>query len=375
MGSEFLLYGYGLVCLSMLVFNILYSAYLRTEGKRAARRNKRVRTLAVPAMAGITDHTSLPPWHIRRMERLLARVNNLLTFDHYLHTLDEKTARQYLQCIAPVLLRLCSVYQKRREETQGAYFCHFIANWGQYLDRETSRLMARQILSFVHRKSLYSRVNGLKAICTLGDADILLDALSFFSRSAQEGLPVHEKIMVEALLTFRGNAGAFIDRLWQQFEQYPAAMQRMILDYIRFQSGDYSEQMLSILQDEKRDKEVRLSAIRYFGRYPDERARDTLLRLVQEEDLARWEYAAISASSLAHYPGRDTVRALSQAMHSANWYVRYNSAASLEQLGFDYEDLLGEAAANDRYAREMLTYRLERRRLQEEQGRKEAATV
>ena len=60
MGSEFLLYGYGLVCLSMLVFNILYSAYLRTEGKRAARRNKRVRTLAVPAMAASQTIRPLP---------------------------------------------------------------------------------------------------------------------------------------------------------------------------------------------------------------------------------------------------------------------------------------------------------------------------
>ena len=59
-------------------------------------------------------------------------------------------------------------------------------------------------------------------------------------------------------------------------------------------------------------------------------------------------------------------------MHSPNWYVRYNSATSLEKLGFDYEDLLGGAAGSDRYAREMLTYRLETRRLTAEEGKKEA---
>ena len=29
MGSEVLIYGYGLVCLSMLAFNLIYSLYLR----------------------------------------------------------------------------------------------------------------------------------------------------------------------------------------------------------------------------------------------------------------------------------------------------------------------------------------------------------
>ena len=34
MGAEILLYGYGLVCLSMLVFNLLYSLHLRSGDRR-----------------------------------------------------------------------------------------------------------------------------------------------------------------------------------------------------------------------------------------------------------------------------------------------------------------------------------------------------
>ena len=43
MGAEFLLYGYGLVCVSMLVFNLLYSFYLRAGDRRVTRREDRLR--------------------------------------------------------------------------------------------------------------------------------------------------------------------------------------------------------------------------------------------------------------------------------------------------------------------------------------------
>ena len=121
--------------------------------------------------------------------------------------------------------------------------------------------------------------------------------------------------------------------------------------------------MLQILLDNSQDKELRFSAIRYFGRYPDPAARPALLEFVRDPDILRWEFAAISASSLARYPGQEVVDALMRAMHSPNWYVRFNASASLEAQGVSYEEML-RAVGSDRYAREMLTYRLESRRLE-----------
>ena len=58
--------------------------------------------------------------------------------------------------------------------------------------------------------------------------------------------------------------------------------------------------------------------------------------------------------------------ALLRAMHSPNWYVRYNASTSLEAHGLTYEEMLEVLAGDDRYAREMLSYRLESRRLEEQ---------
>ena len=58
-------------------------------------------------------------------------------------------------------------------------------------------------------------------------------------------------------------------------------------------------------------------------------------------------------------------------MHSANWYVRFNASASLEAHGLSYEQMLHGTVGEDRYAREMLAYRLEARRLMAEPGQRE----
>ena len=140
--------------------------------------------------------------------------------------------------------------------------------------------------------------------------------------------------------------------------------------------------MLALLQDDSRNKELHFPAIRYLGRYPYEPARALLLCLARDDDPVRWEYEAVSAAALAGYTGQDVQEALVQALQSPNWYVRYNASASLERQGLSYKSLLGRLRADDRYAREMLTYRLEQRRLEQQAqtanaqpARREAAPV
>lgn len=368
MGSEVLIYGYGLVCLSMLAFNLIYSLYLRGAGRRTRRRKEHMAAVVVPALSG----SRVPEGHTERMADMLRQVKDLLALDDYLQTLPEEIAGEYITRIAGIFPGLAKYYDGR-DDMFCAYFSYFVQRWGRYMTVERRKL-AQTISLYANKNSLYCRINALKALCTLGDAEVLLDALVYLAAENEEDFPINDKIVVELLLKFEGDSREFIELIWDRFERFPPLHQRALLDYIRFKSGDYSNKMLDILTDTGRDKELRLSAIRYFTRYPDERARTSLLGFVSDKDPANWEYAAIAASALAEYPGEDSVDVLSEAMHSSNWYVRSNSAESLEKLGFRYEDLLGKAAAEDRYAREMLTYRLETRMLNAERDKaKEAA--
>ena len=243
---------------------------------------------------------------------------------------------EYTIQFQPVFLYLATVYLKR-EETQAAYYCYFLSRHWNQRHRQMDQIQ-QVILSYLQKNSLYCRINALKALCAFGSPESLVSALLELGKGTES--PLHEKVITEALLTYTGNCDDLIGRLWVRFDQFTLHIQRSILDYIRFQSGKYGPQLLQILQDPQQNKELRFAAIRYFGRYPDPGAKETLLAMIADQDPAHWEFAAISASSLAGYPGQEVVDGLLHAMSSPNWYVRYNASASLEAHGLDYEQLL-----------------------------------
>lgn len=369
MGAEILLYGYGAVCLSMLVFNVLYGLRLRSDDRRMGAKAENLRRRVTEQLARLQENSSGPAQtvqvsHLTWMRRHLSHINDLLAFDHLLEELDEQSAayQSYMEQMKPVFLYLATVYWKR-ESTQAAYFCYFLARHKLRRHMELDQIQ-QVVLSYLKKDSLYCKINAWKALCSFGSPSVIVKALQELGGGEENQL--HEKVITEALLTYTGNSAELIETLWARLESISLPIQRAVLDYIRFQSGNYCDRMLEILRDERRDKELRLSAIRYFGRYPDPSARPLLLGFLQDRDPTRWEFSAISASALARYEGRDVVDALLRAMNSSNWYTRSNAAASLEAHGLSYEEMLQVLGGGDRYAREMLTYRLKAKQLEEE---------
>lgn len=368
MGAEILLYGYGLVCLSMLGFNLFYGLYLRSDDRRLEVRMGRIRRRVTAQLQSLQEDSSGVPQtvqasHLAWMRRRLSHVNYLLTFDRLLDELDSRSPayQSYLRQMQPVFLYLATVYWKR-ESTQAAYFCYFLARHKLRRHLELDQIQ-QVILSYLRKDSLYCKINAWKALCSFGSPSVIVAALQELGDGDESQL--HEKVITEALLTYTGDPAELIETLWARLERFSIPIQRAVLDYIRFQSGDYSAPMLEILRDSRRDKELRLSAIRYFGRYPAPQARPILLAFLEDRDPTHWEFSAISASSLAGYGGQEVVDALLRAMNSSNWYIRSNAAASLEAHGLTYEEMLQVLHGDDRYAREMLAYRLKARQLEE----------
>ncbi len=355
MGSEIFLYGYGFVCISMLIYNILYNFYSRSSNQRLEKHAEKFSKRIQAQLQNRVKEGTVEPSHQKYMRRKLSKITQLLAFEHFLEEeADPEENGVYLQEMRGVFQQLADIY-RRRESTQAAYFCYFLSHHAKALETKELR---EKMVSYMEKDSLYCRVHALKALCAFVDALLLMER--------KQGAELHEKVIVEILLIFQGEADLLIECLWKDIKQFSVRIQRALLDYIRFQSGKYGDEMLAIMENEALDKELRFAAIRYFGKYPDPRAKDTLLSFTRDLDSLKWEFTAISASSLARYEGTDVIEALIAAMHSANWYVRYNAAASLEAQGLSYGQLLEVLQGDDRYARDMLAYRLEVRKMMQE---------
>lgn len=363
MGAEYVLYFYGIVCCGMIVFNVAYAILLRGNDSRMKRRILVLREATERQLERLERGETLDERYVRKLRRKLCRVRNLIAFDRVLRELDQNggtpALHTYRTQLQPCFLYLAFVYRKR-ETTQAAYFSYFLS---RYMEQAHMPIQTMQevLLSFIGRNDLYCRVNGLQALYTFGSVDHILAALSL---QDQGSVFLHEKILTEGLLSFTGDHQELIARLWERLDTFTPRTRLAILNYIRFQSGDYGAEMFVIMENPTRDKELRLSAIRYFGRYSHPEALEPLLAFVRDDDPEHWEYATVSASALAHYSGQQVIDALKGALHSSNWYVRAAASASLEALGVNYEDMIDIVTGNDRYAREIMTYRLEARRIQ-----------
>lgn len=339
---------------------------LKGSNHRLKKRSKKFEKSVLEQIERIKDGKEVRPKHFSYLENKLSHVHKLMAFDRALESVlqnDEPAAAEYMCLLQPVMLYLAEVYQKR-ENLQSAYFAYFIEkhNLKKYMNMdETQKVM----IKYMKKDSLYCRINTLQALYTFGNEESIIEAISILDIS---DCFMHEKILTDGLLSYTGDHDILIHKLWGRIDDFSERVQLSILNYIRFKSGNYCEEMFCIMKDETKDKEIRFSAIRYFGKYIYGPAKKLLISFLLDKNPANWEYAAISATSLAKYEGEDVLNVLMEAMHSSNWYVRYNASVSLENHNLNYRDLIEVVGGKDRYAREMIMYRLDSRRIEQEEG-------
>lgn len=365
MGIEVLIISYGVVCTSMIVFNCVCIVLFKNRERRLHRKSDSLNQKVAVQMKRITEGSRVDQKHCSFLSRKLSRVGNLMAFDEiitrWLRT-DPKTAHQYLYELRAVFLHMSVVYLKK-ENMQSAYFAYILSKYKISRYYSFNSIMD-VLIQYLKKESLYCRQNAMRALYSFGNEQNVVDAIKVLDR---ENVFFHSKILSDGLLQFEGDHDKLIRLFWQSLDSFAVETQVAILNYIRFKSGDYCEQMFEVLTDANRSGELHFAAIRYFGKYPYQPAYRVLLEYTSGSDPLRWNYAAVSASALAAYPGEQTVRTLKEALKSKNWYVRYNAAQSLERLGLHYDDLLDIINGNDRYAREMILYHFNRRQLSEEQ--------
>ena len=155
------------------------------------------------------------------------------------------------------------------------------------------------LFDLLGNKSLYCRENALRALYSSEDIHAVVQALTFLD--ANEQLLPHKKILTDGLLSF-DKKEELIPLLWKKMSEFHPRMQVTLLDYIRYASSNWKDEMLSMLETSQ-DMEIQITCVRYFGRYQDERSVSFLLHHAEEEKEGIWELQNACVSALAMYPG------------------------------------------------------------------------
>lgn len=351
------MYAYLAICVAMIVFNCACIVQFKRKDRASQTRNDKLKRFVRSEVRDIDLGVEVSKKHIRFMKKACKRVGNLASMDEELDKLSEKhgdAVDEYIRQILPVFIYLSNV-NASKDKVQQAHFAYIVEKYHVVRNNPIPDI-CDLMMSMVHSPNLYCRENALRVIYDTGSEEMVLQALLAV---CNEGYFHHEKLIVDGLMRFTGDKKKLMDLFVRNLNEFDVTFQVYLLNHIRFSGARYDDLFFRLLTENGVDDEIRFCAMRYFGRNIYESAYETLYHYADNPELQRWEYAAIAATSLASYPRPETIEVLKKCLSNYNWYIRKNAAESLERLNLSYFELADIFDGNDRYAREILQYRMD----------------
>lgn len=180
-----------------------------------------------------------------------------------------------------------------------------------------------------------------------GEEEKVVRALCYLNH---QEFSYHYKLLADGLMKYNGQKKSLATILLRRFNDFIPAYQIAFVIFFRLAKIPCQDELIALLKNKDKDKELRLQSIRYFEVVTDKRVVPILLKLLKEE--TEFEYAVVITQVLKSYPTKKVASALKGKLADHNYYVRYHSAKSLMAM----KDIIKLNDIKDPYGKEMLTY-------------------
>lgn len=363
MKIEIMIYIYIAICISMILYNIVYIFILKHRYRALISNSEKLKNVLNEQIDILKNGGEISEKHKKFLCRELDKTSGVTAFDKALEEVFEKEP-EYTEKYLVETFSAFEILTHRyinKDTLKIAYFPYILHKYNILKHHDGERLTS-VLFDLLRSVNVYCRENTLKALYSMQKPDIVRKSLKVIDTNLSFH---HPKLITDGLMYYKGNKEELKTELFTYYNDYSVQMRVNILNYFRFSNIKCSNEMLEILKNENENCEIRFSAIRYFEKFPHADAEPIILNLAENTENRTWEYQAIATSALKSYPGDSTFRILVKNLSSSNWHVRQNSAISCEKLGYTYQDLINVFDGNDRYAREIMRYRLDRRNAEE----------
>lgn len=360
-----LIYVYMALCACMLVFNAVYVGRRRWWSARRPRQNGKWKEFLLKSM----ENGGLPDKKQERyLNRKLSRPASLMVFNKAVLELRREGGGQmdlWIQNNREIFIKIGRPYMKGRPAEQ-SYYAYTICQYNLCKESEGD-VITRRMLELVMSLSTYVRENALQALYASGKKQLVVKAYLLMVRKE---IRHSAKMVTDGLMDYRGNSGDLAEALWDNWTSFTPYYQTAFINFIRMVDGGFCSRFLPIL-DSGADREIKFAVIRYFRKYYLDSAGELLRRYLLDEEDYDWEFTALAAAALENYPCEETIKALIGALGSGNWYVRDNASDALVKIASGNPMLQDVLVGEDRYASEMLKYKLDNLRMLQEAAMEE----
>ena len=194
-------------------------------------------------------------------------------------------------------------------------------------------------------KSTFVQINALKALAKLENEKYFLDGLYTIMKSSSL---IHEKVISDNIYSISMKNHNINKMLMSEIKNANDDFKKIIINqFLNTNFSEGKEIVYNLLKDESTQLEVKLACIKYFTEIKCEKAKSTLLNLLNDE---KWEIRALTATALKNYKSNDVKEKLKESIKDQVWYVRQNSAKSLYEIVESKDELFTIVNGDDKYA-------------------------
>jgi len=354
-----------ITCIALMVFNFVIIRRSQGRNEPSSRRVKKWRTLLHKHIVLNAGKESDSISHEKYLLRKLPNTENFVVYYLVLQEIQNEYPEEYKAYTEDKYVTFQKLSLKYAQKTgiARAFFADFICNFPR-IAGDTPEQLVNILITYIDDSSIHCRTNVLRALCSIGHVQGVINTIQVIN---EKSLFMHNKLLTNELLNFRGNRDELAEHLWRECYQWNVDTNVSVVQYITAFSNAYVKSFMPTLQDSSVNPEIRIAIIRYYARYRFDPARTVLIKFI--DNPTDINLSIVSASALALYPSQDTFATLRRSLSSANWHVRFNSASTLARLGGKVylADIL--STETDRYAKDIVTYTL--KQLEEQEQKQE----
>jgi len=343
------------ICIALMIFNFAI-IYYGLGNAPLENKIKKWKTILYKQTTITPGKKTNPLNHQKFLLKKMSNSDNLAAYSNALQHIKQEFPddyNDYTQNCYATFRKLADIYS-RKPLIELTCYTYFICNFPQVVDHTYGKLV-NKLISFIDGSGVYCRANILCALCSIGNAQSVVNALQIIS---DKSLFMHNQLLTNRLAHFTGDKKILEENLWNAGQHWNDNILVSVIQFITRCSNNYREKFLPALQNTSYGTDVRAAIIRYYKKYIYEPVRPILIEFVVNSTDVNLTIESIYA--LAAYPALDTIVALKNALSSPRWQIRYSASATLVEL-LQKQELLELLQDEHNYIREIIDYMLERK--------------
>ncbi len=235
-GGKLFLYGYGIVCICMLIFNTIYIFVQKGYNTRLEKHSRKYADGLLRQLEQICGRGTAEAKYVCWLQKKLLHVNNLIAFEQALNSpqvkQDETALASFLHQTQFMIRELAEAY-KDREDLQAAYFAYFLSRHktAKYIPEAAIQDI---MVEYMRKNNLYCRVNAMLALYTFGTPENVAKAIEIMSRMDSS---FNGKLLTDGLLSYSGDHSLLIKELLSRFDRLSDRFRLPVMNLSGFNPG------------------------------------------------------------------------------------------------------------------------------------------